>query len=168
MPYDAKPDLNDVILSAWEERDRLHVALYLRKGEDDQGELICECWDGDCARMFEDGFFKRSKTPGRLSDNDETLARSVLDYAIERKLGALTRFEKGILDGLALAEEKAVVLHEKLAAEHADDEDFDAIQTAAADAITAHMPAMSDDRLHDVHEYLQEFLETRLAPTPAP
>ena len=168
MPYDAKPTIDDVILSTWQERDRLHVALHLRKAGDDMGDLVGEWWDGDCAQMFEDGFFKRGDR-FKLSDSDRTLAESVLEYASGHGLGALAGFEKGLLDAVATAEGKVVELHDKLAAEHADDEDFDPIQSAAADAITfGSFPAMSDRRIHDVHEYLGDFLEDRLSSAPTP
>lgn len=169
MSYDAKPNLNDVILSTWVERDRMHVALYMRLGGDRQGELVGEWWDQDCAQMFEDGFFKRSRTPGQLSDKDETLAQSVLDYAIEHKLGAMEDFEKDILEALAVAEGMVVAIHDALAEEHADDEDFDPVFDAPGEAIQeSSFPAMSDARIHDVTNHLMEELEARLSNAPAP
>lgn len=169
MSYDAKPDLNDVILSTWQERDRLHVALYLRKGEDDQGDLIVEWWDADCAQMFEDGFLKRSSRPGSLSDRDDTLAQSVLDYAKERNLEVLSKFEKSLLDAVAIAEGKIVAIHDDLAKKHADDEDFDPVYAAPGHAITSTpFPAMSDHRLHDVSDYLMEYLGDKVERAPTP
>lgn len=168
MPYDAKPDLDDVILNTWQERDRLHVALYLNNGGD-QGELIGEWWDADCEQMFEDGFFKRSGRPGKLSDDDRDLARSVLDYAIEHKLGAIAGFERSILDAIERAEGQIVGIHESVVEEYKDDEEFDTVLQASIDVITrADFPAMSDNRLSDVMEYLQNGLEERIDPQPDP
>lgn len=169
MPYDAKPDLNDVILNTWEERDRLHVALYLRKGDDDQGDLICEWWDADCAQMFEDGFLKRSSRPGKLSDKDQDLAQSALDYAIEHKLGAIAGFEQSILDAVRRAEAQVVASHDALAEAHADDEDFDPVFDAPGDAMQeAAFPTMSSTRIHDVTDHLMGYLEEQLASAPSP
>lgn len=169
MAYDAKPTLDDVILNTWQERDRLHVALYLRKGEDDQGELVAEWWDADYSQMFEDGFLKRSGRPGKLSDGDQELARSALDYAIEHKLGAISGFERSLLDAIERAEGRIVEIHDALAKEHEGDEGFDPVFDAPGDAIASSaFPALSDRRLSDVTDHLMEYLEERLDAQAAP
>lgn len=56
-------------VEVWEERDRLHVALWRSwKGNDD---MVADWWDDDARQMFEDGFF----TSGR------GLESSVIEYA---------------------------------------------------------------------------------------
>lgn len=65
-------------MDGWEERDRLHIALYFdpdhkgrkeRERSPNDGELVAEWWDDGAREMFEDGFF-----------NARDLHGSVLDY----------------------------------------------------------------------------------------
>ena len=164
MAYDAKPDLDDVILNTWEERDRLHVALYLRKGEDDQGELVAEWWDGDCHQMFEDGFLKRSGRPGKLSDNDVELARSALDYAVEHKLGAIAGFESSMLDAVTKSEGMIENLYTE--AHMTPHHEVDPIEFSIEESIArSEFPQISCSRLENLKEYLTEYLEDRVLPS---
>jgi hypothetical protein len=65
----------------WEERDRLHIALYydpkhagwskMQQRMQGDGQLVAEWWDNDAREMFEDGFFKSGRD----------LDRSVIQYA---------------------------------------------------------------------------------------
>jgi hypothetical protein len=67
----------ELYVDVWEERDRLHIALYgfrdggVRRMSGD-GELLAEWWDDDARQMFEDGFFER-----------RNLENSVVKYAEE-------------------------------------------------------------------------------------
>lgn len=55
-----EPELSvrNTTLDTWFERDRAHVALYVKPefGPDDKGDLIVEWWDEDVAQAVEDGF----------------------------------------------------------------------------------------------------------------
>lgn len=59
--------MSHIHVETWEERDRLHIALY--KGD----TLVAQWWDDDAREMFEDGFFKSGKR----------LEQSVIEYAHE-------------------------------------------------------------------------------------
>ena len=112
MAYDAKPTLDDVILSAREDGDHVRVALHLRVCSNELGDLVGE-WQGDeCRRLFEDGTFRRG-APGALSGSDEILAASVLAHASERGLETLVAFERAILNVMPGAEEVACSIYEE-------------------------------------------------------
>lgn len=164
MAYDAKPTLDDVILNTWQERDRLHVALYLRNGVDGQGDLVAEWWDADCEQMFEDGFLKRSGRPGKLSDNDVDLARSALDYAVKHKLGAIAGFETSMLDAVTKSEGMIENLYTE--AHMAPYHEVDPIEFAIEESIVrSEFPQISRLRLENIKEYLVEYLEDRVLPS---
>ena len=112
MAYDAKPTLDDVILSARGDGDDLRIALHLRVAGDGFGDLVGE-WQGDeCRLLFEDGTFRRG-AEGTLCGSDEVLAASVLAHASERGLETLVGFEKAILDVMPGAEEVACSIYEE-------------------------------------------------------
>jgi hypothetical protein len=48
--------LKDTIHAEWHERDRNHLALYVRDGDDGYGDTIIEWWDEAYAQAIEDGF----------------------------------------------------------------------------------------------------------------
>lgn len=73
-------EASEFFVDVWEERDRLHIALYFdpehggrraSQRDPNDGELVAEWWDDDARQMFEDGWFE----PGRK------LGGSVVDYA---------------------------------------------------------------------------------------
>lgn len=167
MPYDAKPTLDDVILSASGEGDGMRVALHMRVDSRETGALVAEWAGADCARMFADGILVRG-IQGPLDASDEMLAESAIRHASEQQLGALAGFERSILDAMAIAEDLAPAAYDALV----DDlpcEDYDPIQGGAADVIhQAPFPAMSSNRLHDVHLHLQGVLEEIYEMEPAP
>lgn len=167
MAYDANPTLDDVILNTWEERDRLHVALYLRKGEDGQGDLISEWWDEDCRQMFEDGFLKRSGKPGKLSNDDRELTQSALDYAVQHKLETIAKFEKSMIDAVTQSESMIENLHyEVYMVPH---HEADPIEFPVDESIErSDFPQMSISRLNHLKEYLTEYLEDRVLPSATP
>lgn len=68
--------LEDTTLTVWAERDRLHVALYL-KADEDRSDPLLDIWDEDARQAFEDGFLKA----GWLKDEDRVLKQSAFDYA---------------------------------------------------------------------------------------
>jgi len=66
----------------WEERDRLHIALYFdpehagrRRGErySGDGQEVASWWDDDARGMFEDGFFEARRLEGSVIDYAEQL-----------------------------------------------------------------------------------------------
>lgn len=66
-------DPRQLFVEVWEERDRLHIALYATKGKHaaiGAGTLVAEWWDDDARSMFEDGFF-----------DARNLKESVIEYA---------------------------------------------------------------------------------------
>lgn len=66
-------DPRQLFVEVWEERDRLHIALYATKGKHaaiGAGILVAEWWDDDARSMFEDGFF-----------DARNLKESVIEYA---------------------------------------------------------------------------------------
>lgn len=75
-------DKDQLFVDVWEERDRLHIALFgwdgpYRERMTGDGVEIAEWWDDDARQMIEDGFFSRH---GRF-DKD-----AVKDYAYEMGL----------------------------------------------------------------------------------
>lgn len=175
MPYTFKLDTDDVILNTWQERDRLHVALYVREGDDGQGPTVVEWWDQDAEQAFEDGFLKRSRLPGPLKDNDSALLQSALDYAVERELSSVTGFVGDVcakVDALALTLPEAYdryIAEQGDAVEEEDDVSYwteTFVEKALAGDKT--LPKVSDKRLEDIASYLQETLEQALAARQAP
>ncbi len=67
--------IKDTILAEWHERDRNHVALYMKDGEDEYGDTIVQWWDEAYVQVVEDGFID----PRRLH-------ASVFEYAEEMGL----------------------------------------------------------------------------------
>jgi len=177
MPYDAKPNTDDLILNTWEEGDRINVSLYLREGDDGQGAAVMECWDEDCRALFEDGFLKRGGL-GRLSDRDSTLLESAFAYASELKLGALFGFETRLGALVGQAETKLAETYEALDADtqtYPEDDEARADDIAEA-AVEKVMEAMNDAfgwlserRVEDVREHLDAAAaELAAAKTQAP
>lgn len=70
--------IEDTNLTVWEERDRLHIALYLKSDEKLDDPLL-DLWDEAAREAFEDGFLKA----GWLKDEDPTLKASAFKYAKE-------------------------------------------------------------------------------------
>lgn len=68
--------IEDTTLAVWEERDRLHIALYL-KVDTSLNDPLLSVWDDDARSLFECGFLKA----GWLKDEDPTLKQSAFDYA---------------------------------------------------------------------------------------
>lgn len=62
--------ISDTIIGEWHERDRNHVALYMKVGEDGYGDTIMDWWDEAVVQAVEDGFID----PRRLHE-------SVFEYA---------------------------------------------------------------------------------------
>jgi hypothetical protein len=68
--------LEDTTLAVWAERDRLHVALYL-KSDTGLNDPLLDVWDEGARELFEDGFLKA----GWMKDEDSVLKQSAFDYA---------------------------------------------------------------------------------------
>ncbi len=68
--------LDDTTLTVWQERDRLHVALYL-KSDESMSDPLLDVWDESAHQLFEDGFLKA----GWMKDEDRALKQSAYDYA---------------------------------------------------------------------------------------
>jgi hypothetical protein len=68
--------LEDTTLSVWAERDRLHVALYL-KSDKNLDDPLLSVWDESAQELFDDGFL----SAGWLKDEDPKLKQSAFDYA---------------------------------------------------------------------------------------
>jgi len=176
MPYDAKPTIDDVILSTWQERDRQYVILYLRVGDNGMGTEIKGWWDEECAEKFEDGFLDAGR--GGIKDNNTVLAQSAFDHVRECGNEVLSGFEAGLKAAVAQIEGGLLAAYEAKAASDPgrDDEDEDErverlMHETAADGMTAEgpLPALSDTRIHDVQEYLVGALEGMIparAPSP--
>ncbi|MNU30448.1 hypothetical protein D3C71_189480 [compost metagenome] len=67
--------IKDTILAEWHERDRHHVALYMKVGENGYGDTIVQWWDEAYVQVVEDGFV----VPRRLH-------ASVFEYAADMGL----------------------------------------------------------------------------------
>lgn len=68
--------LDDTSLTVWQERDRLHVALYL-KSDESMSDPLLDVWDEGARQLFEDGFLKAVW----MKDEDHVLKQSAYDYA---------------------------------------------------------------------------------------
>jgi hypothetical protein len=68
--------LENTTLTVWEERDRLHVALYM-KSDESLSDPLLDVWDEDARQLFEDGFLKA----GWMKDEDKVLKESAFEYA---------------------------------------------------------------------------------------
>lgn len=68
--------IEDTALAVWAERDRLHVALYL-KTDVRLVDPLLDIWDDDARQAFEGGFLKA----GRMKDEDQILKESAFEYA---------------------------------------------------------------------------------------
>lgn len=62
--------IEDTILAEWHERDRHHVALHMKVGDAEYGDIIVQWWDEAYVQAIEDGFV----VPRRLH-------ASVFEYA---------------------------------------------------------------------------------------
>jgi hypothetical protein len=67
--------LEDTIVAKWHERDRNHVALYMKVGDDGYGDTIIQWWDEAYLQAVEDGFID----PRRLHE-------SAFEYAADMGL----------------------------------------------------------------------------------
>ncbi len=76
----AKITMADTELETWFERDRAHVALYL-KSDTSRSDPLLDLWDDAVVQAFEDGFLTRDFR------SDDILHASAFDYA--RELGML-------------------------------------------------------------------------------
>jgi hypothetical protein len=76
-----KPDRDDVDVTVWQERDRLHISVDYKHGKMPASPLakrdIADWWDEDASQMFEDGFFKPM---GPMGEKDPKFINSVLEY----------------------------------------------------------------------------------------
>jgi len=76
-----KPTRDDVEVSVWQERDRLHIGVDYKHGKMPASPLvkrdIADWWDDDASQMFEDGFFKRM---GPMGEKDPKFVNSVIEY----------------------------------------------------------------------------------------
>lgn len=178
MGYKAEINENDVILSTFEERDRLNVGLSLREGEDASGDEVFDLWDEDAVQAFEDGFLKRSPL-GRLSDRDGTLLSSALDYAKSQGMPAVTGFAAKAEAAADKALEAAQAAYADMdAAEPApDDADEDDLEYRREDLMRKAVRCallhealrpFSDRRIEDITEYVEAELESSLRPTASP
>jgi hypothetical protein len=68
--------LEETTLTVWAERDRLHIALYM-KSDEGLNDPLLDVWDEDARQLFEDGFLKA----GWMKDEDRILKQSAFDYA---------------------------------------------------------------------------------------
>ena len=66
-------EAGEVIVTTWEERNRLHIAIEDVENDD----ILAEWWDDDARQMFEDGFFSSKDLEG-----------SVIDYAAQMGIPA--------------------------------------------------------------------------------
>lgn len=83
---------DEFFLESWEERDRIHLALYFdpaaarsRHGHmSGDGELVAEWWDDDARQMFEDGFFSTKPRPGvaRKHALEDSVIRYLQDVGV--------------------------------------------------------------------------------------
>ena len=68
--------LDETTLSVWQERDRLHVALYM-KSDQKMSDPLLDVWDEAARQLFEDGFLEA----GWMRDEDRLLKKSAYEYA---------------------------------------------------------------------------------------
>jgi hypothetical protein len=73
---DQQITIDETHLTVWEERDRLHIALYM-KSDELLNDPLLDLWDDAASEAFEDGFLKA----GFLKDNDPALKQSAFEYA---------------------------------------------------------------------------------------
>lgn len=159
MAYDAKPTQDDVILNAWQERDRTNVALYLREGADGQGDEVMNVWDEAAVELFEDGFLKA----GEVKSRDSKLLETAFDYASTHGLGALGGFEARLSKLVAAAEAGLKDAYEALdKSEPAlDDEEpeerYERLANKAVEKVMAEgFGWVSESRFEDVEAHLQD------------
>lgn len=51
--------IDDTVLNKWMERDRAHIALWMKDEDGEQSqELVAEWWDEDVFSLIEDGFLE--------------------------------------------------------------------------------------------------------------
>ncbi len=178
MGYKARIDEDDVILSTFDERDRLTVALYLREGDDGMGDEVFDLRDDDAAQAFEDGFLKRS-TLRRMSDRDGTLLSSALDYAKSQGMPAVAGFAERVEAAAEKVLEAAQAAYAEMdaaepAPEDADEDDLedrrqDLMQKALRSALRHEaLRPFSDKRVEDIEGYVEAELESSLQATSAP
>ena len=72
-----KPTRDDVVVHAWQERDRIGIWVEDKR----TNKSIAEWWDEDAKQMFEDGFFKPGIPHLSSEEPGHEFVESVLDYA---------------------------------------------------------------------------------------
>lgn len=80
-----KPYRSDVMVEAWQERDRLGIWIT----DNRTGESIAEWWDNEAREMFEQGWFKPGVPQYSWEKPSREFVASVLDYA--ERVGLLAK-----------------------------------------------------------------------------